>query len=168
MTTIEEINTNKKTARIAGLLYLIVAIFAAFAFVLARVYTPGDAATTAASVLANSSLVRIGVVADLIQATVFAFLGMALYHLLKHVNKNAARSMMVLIVGGVCYLVDMLLKFLVPDFSENVSAFLTIPPTFAEVWMVGYLLVKGVKVPAQDSPAVRAGKTSRVLGEGFS
>src|SRR5687768_16650246 len=99
MTTKEELNSNKKTARIAGLLYLIVAVFGIFAiiFVLDKVYSPGDAATTAANVLANSSLVRIGVVADLIQATVFVFLGMLLYQLLKHVNKNAARSMVILV-----------------------------------------------------------------------
>ena len=41
----------KRIARIAGLLYLIVAIFGAFAFayVLGKVYVPGDATTTAAN-----------------------------------------------------------------------------------------------------------------------
>ena len=72
----------------------------------------------------------------------------------------------VLIVGGVCYLVDMLALFLVPDFGEKISSFLAIPPTIAEIWMLGYLLVKGVKIPAQ-STTVRAGKTSNVLGEEF-
>jgi hypothetical protein len=36
----------------------------------------GDAATTATNVLGNSGLLRIGVVADLLQATVFVFLAM--------------------------------------------------------------------------------------------
>ena len=66
----------KRLARIAGLLYLIVGVFGGFAvgYVTARVYVPGDAATTAANVLSNAGLLRIGVVADLLQATVFVFL----------------------------------------------------------------------------------------------
>src|SRR5438094_604555 len=88
----ELMSSPKRLARIAGLLYLIVAIFGGFAvgYVLGKVYIPGDSTATAANVVANSGLVRIGVVADLLQATVFAFLAMTLYQLLKHVNKNAA------------------------------------------------------------------------------
>lgn len=66
-------------------------------------------------------------------------------------------------VGGICYVVDMLALFLVPAVGAKISSFLVIPPTIAEIWMVGYLLVKGVNLPAQDSPTVRAGKPSRVL-----
>ena len=73
----------------------------------------------------------------------------------------------VLIVGGVSYLVDMLAAFLVPDVGTHIHGFLAIPPTVAEIWMLGYLLVKGVKVHAQGTPIVRAGKTSRMLGEEF-
>ena len=53
----------KRLARIAGLLYLINGIFGgfAFAYVTGKVYAAGDAATTAANVVANSGLVRIGV-----------------------------------------------------------------------------------------------------------
>ena len=85
----------KRLARIAGFLYLIVGIFGAFAygFLTTKVYVPGDATTTAANVVANEDLVRLGVVADLIQATVFVFLAMTFYLLLKHANKNAARAM---------------------------------------------------------------------------
>ena len=62
----------KRLARIAGLLYLIIGIFGSFAiaYVTAKVYVPGDIATTAGNVLANSGLVRIGVIAHLLQATV--------------------------------------------------------------------------------------------------
>jgi hypothetical protein len=232
----------KRLARIAGLLYLIVGIFGGFAiaYVTAKVYVPGDAVTTAGNVLANSGLVRIGVIADLLQATVFVFLAMVLYVLLSDVNKNVARAMVilvaiattmmclnevfqfaalllatdgsyvaafgaagsnalvlllldmhhygfliaqiffglwlvplgylayrsgmfpkvlgvVLIVGGVSYLLDMLAAFLVPDVGKQIHSFLAIPPTIAEIWTLGYLLVKGVKVPAQGTLTVRAG-----------
>jgi hypothetical protein len=90
----------KRLARIAGLLYLIVGIFGDFAiaYVTARVYVPGDAAATAANVLANSGLLRVGVVADLVQATVFVFLAMTLYLVLKHVHRNVANAMVILVV----------------------------------------------------------------------
>ncbi|MFI5281779.1 MAG: DUF4386 domain-containing protein [Candidatus Dormibacterales bacterium] len=57
----------KRLARIAGVLYLINAVFSFFAFgyVLGKVYVVGDAAKTAANVVANAGLVRAGVVADL-------------------------------------------------------------------------------------------------------
>jgi hypothetical protein len=66
-----------------------------------------------------------------------------------------------LIVGGVCYLVDMLALFLVPAVGDRVNVFLIIPPTVAEVWMVGYLLVKGVRSPAQNALTVG----TRALGQ---
>ena len=229
-------NSNKKTARIAGVLYLLNGITSgfAFAYVIAKVYVAGDAALTAANVVANSGLVRIGVVADLFQATVWVFLGMTLYLLLKHVNKSMAGTMLVLvavgaaivclndvfqfaavrvaidasyatafgaagsdalvlllldihhygfliaqiffglwlvplgylayesgmfpkalgvvlIVGGGCYLVGMLAVFLVPDFGEKINVFVTIPSAIAEISMVLYLLVFGVRTVKPDA-----------------
>jgi hypothetical protein len=70
-------NSPKRLARIAGVLYLIVAIFAAYAFsVITGLYVAGDAAATAANVVANSGLVRMAVVFDLIQATTWVFLAL--------------------------------------------------------------------------------------------
>jgi hypothetical protein len=39
----------------------------------------------------------------------------------------------------------MLALFLVPDFGQKIHTFVVIPSTIAELWMVGYLLVIGVK-----------------------
>src|SRR2546429_6178931 len=228
----------KRLARIAGVLYLLVGIFGGFAegFVEPKMYVAGNAATTASNLLANSGLVRLGVVADLFQATVWVFLGMTLYLLLKHVHKGVARAMVVLvaigasivclnavfefeglraatgavnlaalgtagshalvlllldtqhygifiaqiffglwlvplgylayqsagwfpqwlgvllIVGGACYLVDLLALFLVPDFAQNIHLFVgVIPTTIAEVSMVIYLLVIGVKASRPEN-----------------
>jgi hypothetical protein len=52
-----------------------------------------------------------------------------------------------LIVGGACYLVGLLAVFLVPDSGEKINTFVTIPSAIAEISMLGYLLVKGVKTP---------------------
>jgi len=219
----------KRLARIAGILYLLVGIFGGFAegYVEPKMYVAGNAAATAGNVVANSGLLRIGVVADLLDGTVFVFLALTLYILLKHVHKSVARAMLVLvaiattitclvavfefeglrvatgavnmaafgtegsnalvlllldtqhyglliaqiffglwlvplgylayksemfpktlgavlIVGGVCYLVDLLAAFLLPDLSQRIHAFVVIPSAIAEVSMVLYLLVKGV------------------------
>ena len=94
-------NSPKRIARIAGVLYLIVAIFAAFAYnVHNKLYVAGDAAATAANVVANSGDVRMAVVAELVQATAWIFLALTLYRLLKHVHPGAARAMVVLVAIG--------------------------------------------------------------------
>jgi hypothetical protein len=89
----------KRLARIAGVLYLLVGISGGFAqgFVEPKMYVAGNAAATAANVVANSGLVRAGVVADLFDATIFVFLAMTLYLLLHHVHHSAARAMVVLV-----------------------------------------------------------------------
>ena len=95
------VTSPKRLARIAGVLYLLVAILSGFAYFMdKKVYVPGGAATTASNVLAHSGLVRFAVVADLFQATVWVFLAMTLYLLLKHVNKSAASAMVVFVAIG--------------------------------------------------------------------
>lgn len=93
------INSPKRLARIAGVLYLLVGIFGGFAqgFVEPKMYVAGNAAATAGNVVANSGLVRIGVVAELFDSTIFVFLAMTLYVLLNHVHKSVARAMVVLV-----------------------------------------------------------------------
>ncbi len=87
-------HTPQRLARIAGLLYLTMAVCGAFAqIVRVTVYRPGDAAATAASVADNAGLVRASVVADLVAVPTGLFTAMALYLLLKHVHANAARTM---------------------------------------------------------------------------
>src|ERR1700736_1101145 len=79
----------KRVARIAGVLYLLVGIFGGFAegFVEPKMYAAGDAAATAANVIANAGLVRLGVVSDLLGQTFFVFLALTLYVLLRHVHQ---------------------------------------------------------------------------------
>lgn len=89
----------KRLARIAGLLYLLVGLFGGFAegFIEPKMYVAGNAVATAHNVVANAGLVRLGVVADLLDPTIFVFLAMTLYVLLNHVNKSVARAMVILV-----------------------------------------------------------------------
>jgi hypothetical protein len=52
-----------------------------------------------------------------------------------------------LIVGGACYLVDVFALFLVPNFDNVIHGFITIPSALAEITMVLYLLIIGVRTP---------------------
>ena len=233
-------NSPKRLARTAGVLYLLVGIFGGFAegYVEPKMYVAGNSAATAGNVVANPGLVRIGVVADLVDGTAFILLALVLYILFKGVNKNAARALLVfvtlataiicvsavfefeglrvatgavnlaafgsggsnamvlllletqhyglliaqiffglwlvplgylaytsgwfpkslgvlLVVGGACYLVDLLAAFLAPDLSRNIHAFIAIPFTIAEIWMVGYLLIIGVRTVKSVKPQER-------------
>ena len=89
----------KRLARIAGLLYLLIAVFGGFAegFVYPKMYVAGDAAATVGNVIANPGLVRLGVVTDLLDQILFVFLVLTLYLLLQHVHKGVARAMVVLV-----------------------------------------------------------------------
>lgn len=225
----------KRLVRIAGIVYLLVGIFGGFSegFVDPKMYVAGNALTTAGNVLANSGLVRMGVVAHLLDATFFVFLAMTLYNLLQHVNKSVARGMlilvalatgiiclnavfqfealrvatdssyatafgipgsnalvlllldaqhygtliaqvffglwliplgylanksglfhkwlgMILITGGVCYIIDLLTAFLVPDFGQKIHSIVIIPSAVAEISMVLYLLIVGVRTIKSD------------------
>jgi hypothetical protein len=88
---------SKGMARITGVLYLAVAIFGGFAegYVEPKMYAAGDAVTTAANVVANADLVRMGVVSDLLDQAFFVMTAMAFYLLLKHVSQRAATALVI-------------------------------------------------------------------------
>lgn len=107
-------NASKKIARLAGTLYLLVAIFALFTqmYALSTVYAPGDAAVTAHNIVEHATLVRLAVVADLAMATSFSYLGMAFYRLFRQVNKEVAAALVVLVsIGTAVVLVNLLFQF---------------------------------------------------------
>lgn len=95
--------SEKRLARIAGSLYLVVAVLGVFAELVVRssVVEPGDAAATAENIRSSATLFRIGFVADLVEATFFLFTAMALYLLLKHVHTLVARAMVTLVAISV-------------------------------------------------------------------
>ena len=85
----------KTLARLAGLLYLAMALCSGFAefYVRRSIVVPGDAVATAENIRASAALVRLGVVTDLVQAACFLLTAMALYALLKQVDQSAAAMM---------------------------------------------------------------------------
>ena len=68
-----------------------------------------------------------------------------------------------LMVATGAYVVDTALQFLAPDVADVVSGPALIPVVIvAEVWMMAYLLIKGVRTPAAGSvPASTRPQTVR-------
>jgi hypothetical protein len=238
------VSNPKRLARIAGLLYLAVGILGAFAFagVYSAMYVAGDAAATASKLAANAGLVKIGLAGDLIQVTIWVFLALTLYVLLRHVSGYAARAMVVLVaigaslscvnilfefqglrvvtdptytatvgaagatalamlmldlqhygyyiagiffglwlvplgyltfksgmfpkvlgivlvVGGIGYLFDTLAAFVAPELTPPIHALAALLGIVAEVSLLAYLLVKGVRTPRPEDRPAQASST---------
>ena len=93
----------KKTARIAGLVYLIYIVVHVFADAIGRskIIVYGGAATTAKNILASAGQFQLGFILDLFAAVLFLLTAWALYRLLKPVNENLALLFLLLNLGGV-------------------------------------------------------------------
>jgi uncharacterized protein DUF4386 len=95
-------NSTKRTARVAGLLYLLMSIPGAFSlmYVPGALIVPGNATVTASNILAQEMLSRIGIVAGLFASVMFTLLAMALHRLFSGVNKTYASRMWPLVLLG--------------------------------------------------------------------
>lgn len=80
----------QRTARLAGVLYLIIIICAGFSqgYVRSQVIEPGDAVATADNIAASEGLFRLGFVTDLIAFMADAIVAILLYVLLRPVSKT--------------------------------------------------------------------------------
>jgi hypothetical protein len=91
-------NSIKKTARIAGMLYLVNGLtgFFGIVYVPSRLVVSGNAAATAQNILASERLFRLGIASELICAVEFIFLLLVLYRLLGGVDRTHASLMLIL------------------------------------------------------------------------
>ncbi|MEO1254772.1 MAG: DUF4386 domain-containing protein [Bacteroidota bacterium] len=117
-----EIDSRRKVARIAGLLYLALIIFGIFAefFVRSKLIEYGNAYTTLVNVKSSEQLFRIGFTFDLLMLLAYFFLSMVLYHLLESVNKKVGSIMVLCVLAAVAIMfVNMLHYYMVLLVSEN-------------------------------------------------
>ena len=92
-------NTNKKTARIAGFLYFMYIATSIIGNEFGR-FVSVDAPAMVNNIMAHESLFRIGFVISLFSGVFFLLAAWALYVLLKPVNKNIALLFLLLNLGG--------------------------------------------------------------------
>jgi hypothetical protein len=93
----------KNPGRFAGLLYLLMSIvgFFALGYVPNKLIIHGNAEATANNILASETLFRLGIAGELIGQAGFIFVALALYDLLKGVNRRQALLMVTLIVVSI-------------------------------------------------------------------
>src|SRR6202140_4457896 len=96
-------NSTKNPGRFAGLLYLFTSIIGVFAmiYVPSKLIVHGNAAATANNVSASETLFRLGIAGELVGYAGFIFVALALYDVLKGVNRRHASLMVILIVVAV-------------------------------------------------------------------
>ena len=90
MTTREEMNSIQTNARIAGVLYLLIAVLAGFVhfYVPGELFVSGDAGTTASKIMASEGLFRMSIAIELVILLSEVVLTVLLYVLLKPVGKT--------------------------------------------------------------------------------
>ena len=92
---------SKKTARLAGFLWLLMFVFGPIAQIIRdKLFIASDMEATAHNIRANEFLFRIGFVSDLIMMIIFVLLPLVLYKLLSEVNKNLSIIMVVFVMLG--------------------------------------------------------------------
>ena len=93
-------SSTRNLGRFAGLLYVLTGIpgFFAIEYVPSKLIVHGNAAATASNISANETLFRLGIACELIGQAGFIFVALALYHLLKGVNRRYASLMVTLVV----------------------------------------------------------------------
>lgn len=93
----------KNAGRFAGLLYILASIPGVFAlvYVPSKLIVRGNATATAHNIVTSETLFRLGIAADLICQALFIFVALALYDLLKGVNRRHALLMVTLILVSI-------------------------------------------------------------------
>jgi hypothetical protein len=99
----EDMNSTKKQARIAGLLYLLLSITGIFSilYIPSTLFVVGDATATGNNIASSELLFRFGIFTSLVSNVIFIFLAVALYRLLKEINHRQALLMVILVLVAV-------------------------------------------------------------------
>jgi hypothetical protein len=95
--------STNNSGRFAGLLYVLTSFvgFFAMGYVPSKLFVHANAVATASNIAASETLFRLGIAAALIGQAGFIFVALALYDLLKGVNRRHASLMVLLIVVSI-------------------------------------------------------------------
>lgn len=93
---------NRKTAKLAGLFFLLTVIAGLFAeiFFRQKIFTDANPAVIAENIVDNEFLFRAGIASDLLMALCYLLTALTLYKLLSSVNKYVAILMVVFATAG--------------------------------------------------------------------
>lgn len=95
--------SQKRFARMAGLLYLLMALTAAFGLMIVpqQLVVPDDAAATMQNILENELLFRGAILSNFASQVIFLFLALVLYRLFGQTNRHLSRALLTLVVASV-------------------------------------------------------------------
>ncbi|MHC4791131.1 MAG: DUF4386 domain-containing protein [Planctomycetota bacterium] len=170
--------SQRQAARVAGIGYLIIIIAGIFAefFVRSTLIVPGDAATTANNIMASEWLFRIGIASDLVMLLFDVVVALALYVVLKPVNKSLALlAAFFRLVHAAIYGLNLLNLFFVLQFLSGAD-YLTVFETeqlhalillFLNGHSIGYLIglvFFGVHCLVLGYLILKSGYIPRILG----
>ncbi len=94
------LNSLKRIARLAGLLYLFLIITGIYIimYVPSQIIELGNASATTKNILSNEFLFRTGIIGNILSNTIFVFLVLVLYKLFKQVNEHQAKLMVAFVI----------------------------------------------------------------------
>ncbi|MDQ6689316.1 MAG: DUF4386 domain-containing protein [Gemmatimonadota bacterium] len=95
----------RSKARLAGLLYLVMSVLGWFSlmYVPSAFFVRGNATATAANIMNGELVYRLGILSEVVSQTLFLFLALLLYDLLKDVDRKQARLMVALVAVSVAF-----------------------------------------------------------------
>lgn len=117
-----KIDTLKRTARLAGLLYLVIVLTSVYGhmYVPLQIFVRGDAAGTVNNILANELLFKSCIIAGLIEATAFLLLAFTLHRLFRGINSQQSKLMVALMSVQIpVALVFAVVKFMALTIARN-------------------------------------------------
>lgn len=93
-------NSTKKTARLAGVLFLLAAVTGGFylSYLRSSVIVPEDAAATVANIKSSELMFRAAIVSNLVGQVFMFFFGLTLFRLFKEVHEALARVLLISIM----------------------------------------------------------------------
>jgi hypothetical protein len=123
-----KMNSNIKTARMAGFYYLLMLVFSGFAmmYVEPRLIISGDVDRTISNIRESELLFRLGFASNLIGQVSFLFLVHSLYKLFKPVDQDLSRLMVILVVASVPVAFLNLLNEFVPALLLSDAGYLSV------------------------------------------
>jgi len=171
-------NNPDRAARVAGLLYVLIAIFGGFAigYVPSVVFTFGDASANAASMLANEGLLRLGIFADMMVIVFEVTITAILYTLFRPVSAAGAMIAMLARFGMIVVMALNLVNYLVPlhllsgaeylgGFSQDeLQAWALMFLEIHEMGVYAWQIFFGVHLVALGWLVLKSGFFPRILG----
>lgn len=174
-------SSTKKTARLAGLLFLMMVVFGLLAEVMFRqkLFVANDVVLTANNIMSNPFLYRAGITSDLLMTLSYLLTAFVLYKLLSSVDKQIAAAMVVFAAAGCVLLMFNILIELSPLYILSGNVYLgdfstaqqqSLAMFFYNLYQHGYMIGQiffGLWVLPLGVLIIKSGFIPKILGHLF-